>query len=386
MNDLLNEYETIQYLLENPNTHIQDTCFAYIPMRFSGLGIAERTDAEGKTRLVNRSKEKFCSDDFMKLYANIPICATHPVDDKGEHIPLGFNNSDLIIGNAIHAFLRENEIWIIARIHNADALEVILNSEVSTSPYFISKETENVLENGDTIYDEIPIICNHLAIVSNGFWDKKARFNSISKEEQSMSENEKVDNAEVKADTEAEVTQADTESTPTPQADSSETETKADNAESEVKADTEAEVKADSSIQALYDEINSLRAEVDSLKQASDSALCDSELQEKESVIEAINEIADSSEFVDKVYPRVSDSATSLLQKFLKVNKKHVSEKYHALVDSMPQSAYALAKNDILQDLRDNLKNKEVKAQSAALNQEKGWLSNSQGEILGYKF
>lgn len=387
----ISEADIIKELLENPNTHYLNDYFAYIPMRLTGLGLAERI-IDNKAMIFNRTKENFATDDFMKIYASIPICIQHPTNENGEFEPLGFKHSSSIIGNAIHSFLRDDEIWIIARIHDLEAVNLLLSEDISTSPYFISKEVQHEIED-DVIYNEIPLICNHLAIVDKGFWDKKLSDKNPISKEQNMS-SKKVDSAEVeKIDTEEQ--KVDTQETEA-KADSEETEAKADSevekvdtqeAEaSEAKADndTQAEAKADSTdnVSALIDEINTLKAQVDSLLQAQDTAKSDEELQEKDEVIEAINEIADSSDIVERVRARVGDSAKDILQKFLKVNKKHVSEKYHALVDSIPNNAYSLAKNDILEDVRKNL---AIKNQVQNTHKTSGWQLHN-GEIMGYKF
>ena len=386
----ISEADIIKELLENPNTHYLNNYFAYIPMRLTGLGLAERI-IDNKAMIFNRTKENFATDEFMKIYASVPVCIQHPTNESGEFEPLGFKHASSIIGNAIHSFLRDDEIWVIARLHNLEAVEIILNNDISTSPYFISKEVQHEIEN-DVIYDEIPLICNHLAIVDKGFWDKKITDKNPISKEQNMN-SKKVDSAEVeKIDTEGEKVDTDTET----KADNAETETKADSeaekvdtqeAEaSEAKADTQtqAEAKVDSTdnVSALIDEINTLKAQVDSLLQAQDTAKSDEELQEKDEVIEAINEIADSSDIVERVRARVGDSAKDILQKFLKVNKKHVSEKYHALVDSIPNNAYSLAKNDILEDVRKNL---AIKNQVQNTHKTSGWQLHN-GEIMGYKF
>lgn len=375
----ISETDIIKELLENPNTHYLNDYFAYIPMRLTGLGLAERI-IDNKAMIFNRTKENFATDEFMKIYANIPICIQHPTNESGEFEPLGFKHSSSIIGNAIHSFLRDDEIWIIARIHDDKAVCALLGGDYSTSPYFISKEVQHEIEN-DVIYNEIPLICNHLAIVDEGFWDKKINDKNPISKEQNMS-SKKVDSAEVeKIDTEAEKVDIETK------ADSEVEKVDTQEAEaSEAKADTQtqAETKADSTdnVSALIDEINTLKAQVDSLLQAQDTAKSDEELQEKDEVIEAINEIADSSDIVERVRARVGDSAKDILQKFLKVNKKHVSEKYHALVDSIPNNAYSLAKNDILDDVRKNL---AIKNQVQNTHKNSGWQLHN-GEIMGYKF
>ena len=377
----ISEADIIKELLENPNTHYLNDYFAYIPMRLTGLGLAERI-IDNKAMIFNRTKENFATDDFMKIYASVPICIQHPTNENGEFEPLGFKYASSIIGNAIHSFLRDDEIWVIARLHNLEAVEIILNNDISTSPYFISKEVQHEIEN-DVIYDEIPLICNHLAIVDKGFWDKKITDKNPISKEQNMN-SKKVDSAEVeKIDTEAEKVDTDTETKADSEAEKVDTQ---EVEASETKADTQtqAEAKADSTdnVSALIDEINTLKAQVDSLLQAQDTAKSDEELQEKDEVIEAINEIADSSDIVERVRARVGDSAKDILQKFLKVNKKHVSEKYHALVDSIPNNAYSLAKNDILDDVRKNL---AIKNQVQNTHKTSGWQLHN-GEIMGYKF
>lgn len=376
----ISEVDIIKELLENPNTHYLNDYFAYIPMRLTGLGLAERI-IDNKAMIFNRTKENFATDDFMKIYANIPICIQHPTNESGEFEPLGFKHSSSIIGNAIHSFLRDDEIWIIARIHDDKAVCALLGGDYSTSPYFISKEVKHEIEN-DVIYNEIPLICNHLAIVADGFWDKKITDKNPISKERNMSD---TTNTEPKAD---ENKDQNTE----PKADSMDenmdkkvgsTETK-DMNDNDVKADvnTEETSKADMDIQALLHEIEVLKGQVNALTQAQDTAKSDEELQEKDEVIEAINEIADSSDIVERVRARVGDSAKDILQKFLKVNKKHVSEKYHALVDSIPNNAYSLAKNDILDDVRKNL---AIKNQVQNTHKTSGWQLHN-GEIMGYKF
>ena len=387
----ISEADIIKELLENPNTHYLNDYFAYIPMRLTGLGLAERI-IDNKAMIFNRTKENFATDEFMKIYASVPICIQHPTNESGEFEPLGFKYASSIIGNAIHSFLRDNEIWVIARLHNLEAVEIILNNDISTSPYFITKEVKHEVEN-DVIYNEVPLICNHLAIVADGFCDKKISDKQPISKERNMSDTtntepkadeNKDQNTEPKADSMDENMDKKADSMDSDmdkKADSTETKDMNDN---DVKADvnTEETSKADMDIQALLHEIEVLKGQVNALTQAQDSAKSDEELQEKDEVIEAINEIADSSDIVERVRARVGDSAKDILQKFLKVNKKHVSEKYHALVDSIPNNAYSLAKNDILDDVRKNL---AIKNQVQNTHKTSGWQLHN-GEIMGYKF
>ncbi len=371
------------------NKHIETDLFAYFPMRLTGLGIAERTDENNKTSLYDRDKNLFLQDDFMRSYASIPITITHPEDNAGNKVPLGFKNSDLIVGNAIYSYFKENEneIWVIGKIFNKEAVNLLKEHDFSTSPHFISQNEEYTLENGDKVLKEIPIAINHLAIVANGFWDKKSKHNTPIIKETQM-ENEKVDNAEetpkvdsiVETETpkvdseEAKVDNTETKEEDTPKVDTEET-PKVD----ELPAETQ---KADDSdiVNKLVDKINELENRLANIETQSVS---DEELNKKDEVIEAINDIADSSDLVEKVRNRESDTARMLLQRFLKANKKNISAKYHSFIDSIPDNALDIAKTDVLQDLKNNLmqkKNESCKEQNT-----RGWNKSNNG-LATFKF
>ena len=369
---LINECEIIDYLLNNPNKHYINDYFAYFPMRLTGTGLAERI-IDGQAKIFNRDIATFASNDLMQIYANVPVCLGHPKNETGDYVALSLNNSELIVGNAIFSFLRDNEIWIIARLFNNEVINALLQNDFSTSPYFISLESKESLKN-DIIINEVPILCNHLAIVESGFWDKKNNSilaiskgdNMITTEasDLNVSKNEVVDSD----DSKNEVVDSDDSKNEVVDSDDSKNEV--------VDSDSDDSV----TIKQLLDKIQLLEKQVDSLISDSELNATDSELKEKDSIIEAINEIADSNDLIDKVRFRVGDKPKDILQKFLKANKKHISFKYHALVDSIPNNAYDLVKSDVLNDLKQNL-NKTQKAET----KKQGWqvFNNS---ILGYKF
>lgn len=359
----LNENVIIEQILKDDSKIVNNGLFAYIPMRLSGLGIVERPNSDnGSVSLYDRDKDAFCDVSFMKLYANLPICITHPKIENEPQL-LGFDFAELIVGNTIHSFLKDNEIWVIAKIWNREVLQLLQKNDFSTSPHFISETQKTILENGDIVLKEKPLIINHLAIVENGFWDKKSQNKSILIQGENMvNETEsKADNTESKIDSEVESNSDNTES----KADNETSEVKADETESktdsevESKTDNETEVKADDSdllslVNDLKSQIQDLQEQVAVLKE-NNNVLSDDEQNLKDEVIEAINDIADSSDFVEKIRIHDKDKANIILQNFLRANKKNISKTYHDFIDSIPNNAVHVAKEHVLNDLKNNL-------------------------------
>lgn len=138
--------------------------YGYIALRLTGTGITERENKEN----WDRDLEVFSSEKLMHRYANINVCFSHPKNDDGELVELGFDSADMIIGNTIDSFLRDSEIWVIARIFNLKALDFLAQYDLSTSPHFISGS----VKDEDGVLIEKPLIINHLAIVASGYWDQ----------------------------------------------------------------------------------------------------------------------------------------------------------------------------------------------------------------------
>lgn len=143
--------------------------YVYVPMRLTGTGLVERLDSNGIARIVDRDFGLFSSEEFMKKYSNIPILLMHPQNQNGDFVKAGVG-SGVFVGNTIASYLKDEEVWIIARLYEADAINLVSSGELSTSPHFLTSET--LREDG--IYLETPLEINHLAIVPEGFWDKKS--------------------------------------------------------------------------------------------------------------------------------------------------------------------------------------------------------------------
>lgn len=137
-----------------------DTCF-YIPLRITGLGESVRF-SDGEPFIENRDKATFLRDEAMFHFANLPILREHPKNALLNSENLKDNQ---IIGQTLCAYLKDNEIWGIARIYDKTLMGE-LNKYQSTSPAisaFHSTHTEHS--------NEYPLMINHLAFVEKGHWD-----------------------------------------------------------------------------------------------------------------------------------------------------------------------------------------------------------------------
>lgn len=390
----LNEQDIINnFMSGNLKGIVTNGDYAYLPLRLTGLGITERIDKDGKARLLNRKNELFTTKELMENYANIPVLLGHPKNDLGDNIRAGLeSDSTDFIGNTIHSYFNEtlNEIWVIARIHNKEVLDLIGENELSTSPHFISSE---VLEDKESeIYLEIPKGINSLAIVSSGFWDKKSQAPAIDKSDFTFLKGETMEEEKVDS---IQTEEASTENPKDDKIDASEEELS-----KEVANLKEHEAKEAESFEELakqhenLDKGDSMPEEIkkeEEIKETIDSESCEktdeevAEIKEekedvidsdyiqddnwtseddvREEVLEVITDIVDSapSELaVKKIYAHNKRFKPSvLIKKFANANKHLVSSKYAGMIDKVDSSTLEIGK-DIIEDIKKSVKAKSV--------------------------
>lgn len=391
--------------------------YAYIPLRFSGTGITERLDENGKARLIDRRLEDFATPELMKEYANINILLTHPKNENGDCVRAGLVNGGAFVGNTIASYLKGEEIWVIGRLHDADIVDLIMGNakngtDLSTSPHISSEEVLG--ENG--VYVEKPFKINHLAIVGEGFWDKKSTSPAIEGdsltfiEEDKVAEEEKADTME-RAETSASE-KADEKSTEEKVADLEKHEAKEaesfeklaedhkelDKGDSMDKEKVDAEVDKRELIREamavagenpkdfeggdkekvreeakLAEELAYNNSEADKHDEESDK--CDEEIitdeyfndddKEREEVIKKLVEHADEGVKVPAI-GNVRYKASAVIKKFAKANADLVPEKYKGFVDKIDSTTKDL-NNELLNGMLGAIKAKQDKLRQDAL-------------------
>lgn len=391
--------------------------YAYIPLRFSGTGITERLDENGKARLIDRRLEDFATPELMKEYANINILLTHPKNENGDCVRAGLVNGGAFVGNTIASYLKGDEIWVIGRLHDADIVDLIMGNakngtDLSTSPHISSEEVLG--ENG--VYVEKPFKINHLAIVGEGFWDKKSTSPAIEGdsltfiEEDKVAEEEKADTME-RAETSASE-KADEKSTEEKVADLEKHEAKeaesfeklAEDHKELDKGDYMDKEKVDAEVDKrelireamavagenpkdfeggdkekvreeakLAEELAYNNSEADKHDEESDK--CDDEIitdeyfndddKEREEVIKKLVEHADEGVKVPAI-GNVRYKASAVIKKFAKANADLVPEKYKGFVDKIDSTTKDL-NDELLNGMLGAIKAKQDKVRQDAL-------------------
>lgn len=143
--------------------------YLLVPMRITGTGISSRRFKNKKGEIINykvdRPESSFLSQEFLDMCAGLPVCLFH----SGKK-PIDYTNyKDYVIGNIFYPYIKDTEVWGVAKIYDLRFLDALDNKIESTSPMVISK---NIKTDSDSeIYEEKLNSINHVAFVSAGHWD-----------------------------------------------------------------------------------------------------------------------------------------------------------------------------------------------------------------------
>lgn len=396
--------------------------YAYLPLRLTGTGLTERLDENGKARIINRRFEDFTTPELMKEYANINICLTHPKNEDGDCVRAGLVNGGAFVGNTIASYLKGEEIWVIGRLYDPEVVDLIMGNakngtDLSTSPHISSEE----VLGEDGIYLETPLKVNHLAIVSEGFWDKKSTSPAIEGDsltlikEDGVAEEEKADTMEQSVTSENPISdKADEKSTDERVADLEKHEAKEAESFDKLaeyhkeldKGDSMEKEKVDSTEDKrelireamavagknpddfkggdeekvreeakLAEELAYKNSEGDKHDEAPKEDKCDEEIitdeyfndddKEREEVLKKIVENADEGVKVPAI-GNTRYKASVVIKKFAKANADLVPSKFKGLVDKIDSSTKDL-NNELLGDMLSAIKAKQDKARQEAL-------------------
>ena len=153
--------------LESPQQFGNMHLFA---MRITGTGTAYRHKID---ELVFRPPENYLSDEFLARCNGLPVIWEHPK----KQVLDSEDFKDRIVGTISLPYIKGDEVWGIARIYDDDAIALLTNEQLSTSPSVVfSSESGNKtveLSDGSPILIEgNPVLLDHLAICEVGVWDK----------------------------------------------------------------------------------------------------------------------------------------------------------------------------------------------------------------------
>jgi 8-oxo-dGTP pyrophosphatase MutT (NUDIX family) len=169
-----------------------------VDLRITGTGAAYR---ERYKEHVWRDAEICLNEKFLRRCNGLICVLDHP-----ESKSLTSEEFEKRACGAVFVpYIKGDEIWAIARIYTKDAIEEILEGEISTSPGVVfNKASGNIkaqMENGEIILIEgNPALIDHIAIVTKrrgslGVWDKGGppAGVSLNNEDLVMADEEKVE-------------------------------------------------------------------------------------------------------------------------------------------------------------------------------------------------
>jgi hypothetical protein len=140
-------------------------------IRITGTGAAYRA---GLKEYVWRSPEDYLSETFLKRCNGLPVIWIHPekVDKLNSE-----EFANRVIGACMLSYIKDDEVWAIARIYDAEAIYEMKGKQYSTSPGVVFTKSDGNetydLPDGETLLIEgNPSLLDHIAVVTNGVWDR----------------------------------------------------------------------------------------------------------------------------------------------------------------------------------------------------------------------
>lgn len=159
-------------------------------LRITGTGTSFRPK---NNEHVYRPPENFLTEDFVNRCNGLPVIFEHP---EGSALDTE-EFRDRSIGSIILPYIKDDEVWGIARIYDMDAADLMETTHASTSPAVIfsphdGNRTVELDDGSHLLIEGIPSYLDHLAICAEGVWDKGGRKSTgISTGDNTMPETDK---------------------------------------------------------------------------------------------------------------------------------------------------------------------------------------------------
>lgn len=140
---------------------------AFYALRISGTGAAWR---EGHDEFCWREPAIWLSDTMQTRCRGLLVTIQHPA--KGMLDRESFIGS--VVGAIIFSWVRDQELWGVARVLDGDAAALLDSGAFDTSPAAIfapnTNETVTLSDGEKLLVEGSPMLLDHLAIVPAGAW------------------------------------------------------------------------------------------------------------------------------------------------------------------------------------------------------------------------
>lgn len=170
----MDELGVARYIAEGKYTSPQRYCNIWLyAIRITGTGVAYRGGkGEGQTgEFTFRPAAEWVTPDFLARCNGLPVVMDHPESP----ILTSDEFADRIVGTVFYPFVKNDEVWGVAKIYDDATKEMLVTEQWSTSPGVLADEeaVSVPLQSGETLlYEGAPFLLDHIAICRNGVWDK----------------------------------------------------------------------------------------------------------------------------------------------------------------------------------------------------------------------
>jgi 8-oxo-dGTP pyrophosphatase MutT (NUDIX family) len=152
--------------LTSPQTYKNVTLFA---IRITGTGSAYR--GGDLDEYAWRDPADYLNDDFLARCNGLPVIFEHPKTGKLNSDEF----ADRVVGTIMLSYIKGDEVWGIAKMYDAAAIELMKNEVLSTSPMVVVSNGNDFIPIDDgtkLLIEGKPLLLDHIAICERGVWDK----------------------------------------------------------------------------------------------------------------------------------------------------------------------------------------------------------------------
>ncbi|MEJ0093149.1 MAG: DUF2213 domain-containing protein [Methylocella sp.] len=136
----------------------------YVALRLSGTGCAYRPSL---SEYVFRDPDVWLSDEMRRRVLGLPVVIEHPADNALTSRFFGERS----VGMVVHSFVRNDELWGVARVLDSTACSMIAGGMFDTSPGVLLEPGASATVDIDgipMIVEGEPLLIDHLALVYTG--------------------------------------------------------------------------------------------------------------------------------------------------------------------------------------------------------------------------
>ena len=150
-------------------------------LRITGTGVSYRPELD---EIVWRDPARYLNGDFLDRCNGLQVIWEHPPGDALDQSEF----EKRTLGAIVLPYLMQDEVWGIAKIYDVDAAEMMLDTQLSTSPAVVFRDpsVNEYRELGDgthLLIEGEPSLLDHLAVCELGVWDKGGEPTGISRSE-----------------------------------------------------------------------------------------------------------------------------------------------------------------------------------------------------------